>query len=498
MQAVGYSHMHVGKSQPHCLFVLVPLQGPSCQVAQPPVSGSLTPVSTRDAFIAAMNPLALPVPHDVLRVADRSRTLSGSLVSTSLHRISGGLSGLRTASASRRLVSTVSGQASQSQLLLSIADLPGSDMPGAGLDSQPPSDSGIILSEVPSVDMFGLTATQRVYGEDPSRMNPSSQTACKADATGPISKIGSTLTAAAMMHAYTLGTGSRSGQISMLSRISPQMQANQPSPCGGQLQQINVQVQMQQHAQRGSRHETNQGSRRCSSMDVPTLGQAGHTTGLHAAYGLQRAAPEHVKPSTVWHEVRVKRYRDPMAQSDLLLVIQTDVSDRVEAEQRLARLLQAEQAMLEQIFPRHVMEAMAAAATQDSSEGSRSSSRSLAGSEFGSWRAMTDGGKRKGHNRSKGSCDGSGGDSADEDEGVKATGMVKWLSRIRDKVQLATAHEQVRGKVLSHIMCWCVQEAPCNSIINLTCMTMHKSKYTDDATPTFAALSWPTTPSCQQ
>ncbi|KAG2496060.1 hypothetical protein HYH03_005979 [Edaphochlamys debaryana] len=63
-----------------------------------------------------------------------------------------------------------------------------------------------------------------------------------------------------------------------------------------------------------------------------------------------------------WHEVTVSPVADPAsAEGPLLLVMQTDVTARVRAERAIAEVLEAEHALLESIFPRHVLEAAAAA-----------------------------------------------------------------------------------------------------------------------------------------
>ncbi|KAG2500657.1 hypothetical protein HYH03_001423 [Edaphochlamys debaryana] len=83
----------------------------------------------------------------------------------------------------------------------------------------------------------------------------------------------------------------------------------------------------------------------------------------------QAAAARALSRQRRWHDIQVKRYRDPVASKDLILVIQTDVTDKVEAERRVAALLAAEQAILDSCFPRHIIEALVQRAHEDDDDG---------------------------------------------------------------------------------------------------------------------------------
>ncbi|PNH02932.1 Guanylate cyclase soluble subunit beta-2 [Tetrabaena socialis] len=61
----------------------------------------------------------------------------------------------------------------------------------------------------------------------------------------------------------------------------------------------------------------------------------------------------------VWHEVAARRLVDPGTGRPALLLVAVDVTARVEAERRIAEVLDAEHRLLESIFPRHVLEAAA-------------------------------------------------------------------------------------------------------------------------------------------
>ncbi|KAG2435629.1 hypothetical protein HXX76_006832 [Chlamydomonas incerta] len=92
-----------------------------------------------------------------------------------------------------------------------------------------------------------------------------------------------------------------------------------------------------------------------------------------AVAAAQEASREHAMPTLtmeVWHEVVVSGLAHPVTGARLILVTQHDVSARVWAEQQLARVMEAEHALLEAIFPAHVLEhiAIMAAAPADAVE----------------------------------------------------------------------------------------------------------------------------------
>ncbi|GIL60649.1 hypothetical protein Vafri_15185 [Volvox africanus] len=58
---------------------------------------------------------------------------------------------------------------------------------------------------------------------------------------------------------------------------------------------------------------------------------------------------------TCWHEICASRTTDPLTGQYALIITQTDVTGKVEAERHLAFVMEAEHRLLEQIFPRHVL-----------------------------------------------------------------------------------------------------------------------------------------------
>ncbi|GIL93412.1 hypothetical protein Vretifemale_20814, partial [Volvox reticuliferus] len=63
--------------------------------------------------------------------------------------------------------------------------------------------------------------------------------------------------------------------------------------------------------------------------------------------------------SLCWHEVTASPFIDPVTGQRMLLLVQADVTSRVEAERKLVELTAAQTGMLEQMFPRHVLEFVA-------------------------------------------------------------------------------------------------------------------------------------------
>eukprot|EP00798_Chlamydomonas_sp_ICE-L_P007328 gene7328-449_t len=59
-----------------------------------------------------------------------------------------------------------------------------------------------------------------------------------------------------------------------------------------------------------------------------------------------------------WHEVSAIPMKDPVTGTDVILLLQTDITARTELEMRMAALTEVQLTMLEQMFPRHVLEFM--------------------------------------------------------------------------------------------------------------------------------------------
>ncbi|KAG2434134.1 hypothetical protein HXX76_007861 [Chlamydomonas incerta] len=89
----------------------------------------------------------------------------------------------------------------------------------------------------------------------------------------------------------------------------------------------------------------------------------------------------HQGPRAIWHETTITRFEHPTLKRPVVMLIQHDVTPRVWAEQQLARVVEAEHALLEGIFPFHVLEHIAvtaAAAAQAAEEGPAASTGSAA------------------------------------------------------------------------------------------------------------------------
>ncbi|PNW74300.1 hypothetical protein CHLRE_13g603350v5 [Chlamydomonas reinhardtii] len=62
-----------------------------------------------------------------------------------------------------------------------------------------------------------------------------------------------------------------------------------------------------------------------------------------------------------WHEVSIRQFVHPVLKETVLLLVQNDVTARIWAERQLARVVEAEHTLLENIFPHHVIEHIATA-----------------------------------------------------------------------------------------------------------------------------------------
>ncbi|KAG2490282.1 hypothetical protein HYH03_011234 [Edaphochlamys debaryana] len=63
----------------------------------------------------------------------------------------------------------------------------------------------------------------------------------------------------------------------------------------------------------------------------------------------------HEQPRLAWHEVRAAAVEDPDSGARYLVVMQRDVTAKVEAERHIAQVSEMEHRLLEQVFPRHVL-----------------------------------------------------------------------------------------------------------------------------------------------
>ncbi|GLI67458.1 hypothetical protein VaNZ11_011655 [Volvox africanus] len=111
----------------------------------------------------------------------------------------------------------------------------------------------------------------------------------------------------------------------------------------------------------------------CIPVQVHSSSYAGGTT-VVSGHGIWRAAVEAAARGTAssrsrsplgqmtaaataacWHEITAIRTTDPVSGQDIIVLVQSDVTDKVEAERHLARVAEAEHRLLEKIFPRHVL-----------------------------------------------------------------------------------------------------------------------------------------------
>ena len=70
-----------------------------------------------------------------------------------------------------------------------------------------------------------------------------------------------------------------------------------------------------------------------------------------------------------WHEVQAVPVQDPVTGKDAVLLLQTDITSRAVMEQRMAALTESQLSMLEEMFPRHVLEFIMGAAPPESTLG---------------------------------------------------------------------------------------------------------------------------------
>ncbi|GLC70712.1 hypothetical protein PLESTF_001025500 [Pleodorina starrii] len=69
-------------------------------------------------------------------------------------------------------------------------------------------------------------------------------------------------------------------------------------------------------------------------------------------------------PHAQWYEVTLSKFTHPTLHTPVVMMVQNDVSARVWAERQVAVVMEAEHSLLENIFPTHVLEHIAATAAQ--------------------------------------------------------------------------------------------------------------------------------------
>jgi len=101
-----------------------------------------------------------------------------------------------------------------------------------------------------------------------------------------------------------------------------------------------------------------------------------HKRKLQKSSEAQREGSEEgrVEGNWQWHQIQASKFQDPVTGEDVFMVIQTDVTSQVQAEKQLRQVLDAEHKLLEEIFPRQVLEAMTAAAINDGVAGTENGS----------------------------------------------------------------------------------------------------------------------------
>ncbi|GFR43806.1 hypothetical protein Agub_g4931, partial [Astrephomene gubernaculifera] len=96
-----------------------------------------------------------------------------------------------------------------------------------------------------------------------------------------------------------------------------------------------------------------------ASAGVPASGGASQEV---AKRSLAYPYPHRGNQWCQWHEVSLTSFMHPQLNRKVILVVQNDVSARIWAERQLARVVEAEHTLLENIFPQHVIQHIATTA----------------------------------------------------------------------------------------------------------------------------------------
>ncbi|GLC47647.1 hypothetical protein PLESTB_000011200 [Pleodorina starrii] len=165
-------------------------------------------------------------------------------------------------------------------------------------------------------------------------------------------------------------------------------------------------VLMEEHEQEREREEEREEERK--REDAAAVAAAANAAAVAAA-AAAAAAQE------CWHEVWVSGMKDPVTGEEVLVVTQTDVTAKVIAERHLALVMETEHRLVEQLFPRHILQYITEEWTAEATTGAAG--------------ALVAGGSTNGGGAGRGCCGGGG--------------SFRWRPVIRDCTSLATTHSEV-------------------------------------------------------
>ncbi|GLC40879.1 hypothetical protein PLESTB_000013200 [Pleodorina starrii] len=176
----------------------------------------------------------------------------------------------------------------------------------------------------------------------------------------------------------------------------------------------------------------------------PRAGLAGGGGGAAAAAAAEPAAAA-AAAAECWHEVTCTGVTDPATGSLAIVLVQRDVTAKVVAERHVAQVSETEHRLLEQIFPRHVLQYMMEEnCNRMTGGGGRGRGDTGSGaSESEVPEERPEGGQGAGAGEGEGGAGGGSGGGSVSPGSERLTPSADWRPYVQDYNRLATWHPQV-------------------------------------------------------
>ncbi|PNW88459.1 hypothetical protein CHLRE_01g030500v5 [Chlamydomonas reinhardtii] len=176
----------------------------------------------------------------------------------------------------------------------------------------------------------------------------------------PVGRMASITGAAPRLGSHTLGPGASHVVFNLPNQLEDGHSSNHITHGGSFSTGISKASAPTQHS-----HLTNQGQNRrfmTLMQSAAERQQQPSFTGSMNSFHTEGEKPDSRQGGPVqeecWHDISAIPLLDPVLDKQVILLLQTNVTARVELENRLADLTDAQLGMLEQLFPRHVIEYM--------------------------------------------------------------------------------------------------------------------------------------------
>ncbi|KAG2439199.1 hypothetical protein HXX76_004562 [Chlamydomonas incerta] len=186
---------------------------------------------------------------------------------------------------------------------------------------------------------------------------------------------------------YGGGGAPAAGAVVLAAAVTTDSRA---APATGQALQAARPAVMQE---RGLTRDARRAARRAARREARREAEQDEDERVHqeeeAAQDLGDEQGEEAEAEECWHEVWATRATDPATKKAVVVLSQTDVTAKVVAERHLALVMETEHRLLEQLFPRHILQYMAEEWTQPAFRRQQQlAAAAAAGGGSGDWRPV--------------------------------------------------------------------------------------------------------------